>query len=337
MAMTMEWVKEQFGDVEPMSIELAVPNELCKILYSDEYRVLLGLCRRLMSENELSERALLLTAKVINLAPAFYTVWNYRYNIIKSRISGGEGEGDGDGKLGDDAALLDKELDWLDEVTLGNPKNYQIWSYRQALLKLHPAPSFKREMPIIQLMIDEDTKNYHVWSYRKWCVLFFRDFNHEIAFTDLMIRRDIYNNSAWTHRMFVWQHTTPSSTQIISEIDNYLRTKIELAPQNISCWTYLRGLYELFLRENYDPSIIRFAESFVDGVLETSTSSKEEEEEQKDVPDNIESSYALEFLAHVYSRESSKKERAIRAYKLLADKYDPIRSKLWQHKLAQLN
>lgn len=316
----MSWVRENFSDVEPMGIELGVDNELCKILYSDEYKLLLGLCRRLMADGELSDRALLLTAKVINLAPAFYTVWNYRYNIIKDHLAR---------EKKDQRGMLDKELDWLDEVTLSNPKNYQIWSYRQALLKLHPEPSFKREMPIIQLMIDEDTKNYHVWSYRKWCVLFFRDFNNELQFTDLMIRRDIYNNSAWTHRMFVWQHTKPSSTQIIGEIDNYLRTKIELAPQNISCWTYLRGLYELFLKENYDPSIIRFAETFVDGVLEESP-------EQEQEPDTIESSYALEFLAHVYGRDPSKKQRAIRAYKLLADKYDSIRSKLWQHKLAQL-
>lgn len=312
----MDWVKENFSDVEPMSIELGVDNELCKIMYTDEYKLLLGLCRRLMSEGEVSERALLLTAKVINLAPAFYTVWNYRYNIIKERLGSAANKED----------LLDKELDWLDEVTLGNPKNYQIWSYRQALLKLHPQPSFKREMPIIQLMIDEDTKNYHVWSYRKWCVLFFEEFENELQFADLMIRRDIYNNSAWTHRMFVWQHTQPSSTQIIGEIDNYLRTKIELAPQNISCWTYLRGLYELFLKENYDPSVIRFAETFVDGVLD----------ESSEEPDNIESSYALEFLAHVYSRDPEKKQRAIRAYNLLAEKYDPIRSKLWQRKLTQL-
>ncbi|KAH7581137.1 RAM2 [Nakaseomyces glabratus] len=315
----LSWCAENFGDVEPMPIEMG-SDELCKILYSDEYKLLLGLCRRLMSLGELSQRALLLTAKVIAIAPAFYTVWNYRYSIIKEQLSSLDKVEQG--------ALVNKELDWLDEVTLSNPKNYQIWSYRQALLKVHPSPQLKRELPIIQLMIDEDTKNYHVWSYRKWCVLFFKDFNHELPFTDMMIRRDIYNNSAWTHRMFVWQHTESSSTQVIAEIDNYLRGKIELAPQNISCWTYLRGLYELFLHENYDPSIIRFAEGFIDGVLDSDSTAEKIE--------TIESSYALEFLAHVYSRNPSTQEKALRAYQLLSDKFDPIRANLWQHKIKQL-
>lgn len=49
-------------------------------------------------------------------APAFYTIWNYRFNIVRHMMA----ESD------DTTSYLNKELDWLDEVTLNNPKNYQI-------------------------------------------------------------------------------------------------------------------------------------------------------------------------------------------------------------------
>lgn len=122
-----------YSDVKPLPIETDLQDELCRIMYTEDYKRLMGLARALISLNELSPRALQLTAEIIDVAPAFYTIWNYRFNIVRHMMSESE----------DIVLYLNKELDWLDEVTLNNPKNYQIWSYRQSLLKLHPSPSFK--------------------------------------------------------------------------------------------------------------------------------------------------------------------------------------------------
>lgn len=305
----------KFEDVRPLPIETELPDELCRIMYTDEYRETLGLARALLQKGEYSERALELTGKVIGLAPAFYTIWNYRFDIVMHLAE----------QRGRLAEALDEELDWLDEVTLNNPKNYQIWSYKQALLQKHPSPSFKRELPILQMMIDDDTKNYHVWSYRKWCVLFFRDFSHELSYSDLLIQRDIYNNSAWTHRMFVLKHSGPDSKQLGLEIE-YVTQKIELVPQNVSVWSYLRGLHENFLENKYDESILQFAANFTKNVAETDF-------DEADLPE-IESSHALEFLAGVYASQDAKKKSAIRAYQALSSKYDPIRKIYWQRQIS---
>ncbi|QLL34166.1 hypothetical protein HG536_0G00230 [Torulaspora globosa] len=307
-----------FEDVQPLPIVTELPDELCQIMYTEEYKQTMGIARALLQKQEYSKRALDLTAKVIGLAPAFYTIWNYRFDIVMHMAEQEE----------DAARLLNEELDWVDETTLNNPKNYQIWSYKQALLERHPAPNFKRELPVLELMINDDTKNYHVWSFRKWCVLFFQDFSQELSYSDLLIQKDVYNNSAWTHRMFVLKHSNPDREQIDLELD-YVKEKIELVPQNVSAWAYLQGLYENFLSGSYDAGILQFAQMLTNNVTDSA------ESPETTLPE-IESSYALEFLATVYAKTDATKKKAVKAYQALAAKYDPIREAYWQRQISML-
>lgn len=309
---------EQYKDIVPLPIELGLKNELCQIMYTDEYKEVMGIARALIQVNELSVRALNLTAKVIDLAPAFYTIWNYRFSIIKHLIIKGNAH-----------SILNTELDWLDEITLNNPKNYQIWSYRQSIIsQLHPDPSIKTELPILEAMIDDDTKNYHVWSYRKWCVSFFKDFEHELSFVNKLVDRDIYNNSAWNHRMFIMKNI-PIDDAILNEEINYVKDRIELVPQNVSSWNYLRGLYSNFKENKFDDEILKFAHKFVGFDLSLNIPSE--------LP-SIESSFALEFIAFVQSTDKAhmNREIAINSYQSLATKYDPIRKNFWNYKIKQL-
>ena len=307
---------EDYKDIEPLPITTGLPDELCEIMYTDNYKQIMGIARALVQKKEYSARALQLTSEVIGMAPAFYTIWNYRYDIVKWQME----------THSNVPELLNNELSWLDEITLNNPKNYQIWSYRQSILKIHPSPSFKLELPILQMMIDDDTKNYHVWSYRKWCLLLFQDFSNELSYTDTLIQRDVYNNSAWAHRMFVLKSTAPSGNDINDEI-NYVKEKIELVPQNISVWTYLRGLYEYFRKDVYDEEIIKFAETFTNNVFDLKT--------LENLPP-VESSYAIEFLSFVYSKNEATQYKSITGYKALSEKYDPVRVGLWDHKIKRI-
>lgn len=312
-----EFNENDYDDVTPMSIETELKDELCQIMYTEEYKQLMGWSRALLSKNELTSRAMRLTSKLIDLAPAFYTVWNYRYNILTHLLKDHQ----------DKEGWTAKELDWLDEITLNNPKNYQIWSYRQSLLtNLVPTPTMKRETPIMNMMLDEDSKNYHVWSYRKWVVKFIGDYSQELSFIDMLIERDVYNNSAWSHRMFYLKNIDPENTVVEEEI-NYVKDKIALVPQNISSWNYLRGIYKLFKLNKYDPEIIEFITQFVNNL------SIDENNEQ--LPE-IQSSYALELLAYIYSL-NGQENISTHYYKCLATKYDPIRSNYWKHKIELLS
>lgn len=315
-----EFNQEDYDDITPMSIETGLKDELCQIMYTDEYKQLMGWIRTLLSENELTSRAMRLTSKVIDLAPAFYTVWNFRYNILSHLLVNSGNDANKDGWVA-------QELDWLDEITLNNPKNYQIWSYRQSLLtNLITKPSLKHEVPIMNMMLDDDSKNYHVWSYRKWVVKYIGDYSHELEFINGLIQRDIYNNSAWSHRMFYLKNIDPDHTVIDEEI-NYVKDKITLVPQNISSWNYLRGIYQIFKANQFDDDIINFTKQFTSNLIR-------DRPVQEKLPE-IQSSYSLEFLAYIYSIRADK-DTAQYLYNCLAYKYDPIRSYYWTHKIELL-
>lgn len=65
---------------------------------------------------EASERALQLTAHLVYLNPANYSVWQYRAEVLME-LSQADGNQD----------RLRRELDFLDEFAKHNMKNYQIW------------------------------------------------------------------------------------------------------------------------------------------------------------------------------------------------------------------
>ncbi|CAG99848.1 bifunctional protein farnesyltransferase/protein geranylgeranyltransferase [Kluyveromyces lactis] len=309
--------KCDYSDVKRIPIESGLENELCAILYTDQYKELVSLFVALLQQNELSERAMAVTAAVIETVPALYTAWNYRFEICMSLFRK------------EDVSAWEKELDWLDEFTLNNPKNYQIWSYRQALLSEHPSPKLVRDLPILDVMIDDDTKNYHVWSYRKWSVQFFKDWSHELDFVNKYIDRDVYNNSAWTHRAFYLKNVDHVQEEGVAEVEiQYCMDKILLAPQNVSPWNHLRFIYKSFKNNEYDSKLINFASSFIDNALETYT-----DQEERPIS-HVKSSFALELLADVYSQTDSEKSKI--AYQALADTWDPIRKNYWNLKIRQL-
>lgn len=301
-----------YDDVVPLELDQSAgEDELCRIMYSEEYKQLMGIARELMRLEELSVRALNLTSRLIEVAPAFYTAWNYRYRIVEHLV-------EENGSVAEEVFLLNKELDWLDEITLGNPKNYQIWSYRQSVIsELHPQPILSRELPILQLMIDDDTKNYHVWSYRKWCCEHFNDYSNELVFTREFINRDVYNNSAWNHRLFVWKMNNEEHKPVAHELD-FIKDKIRYVPQNISTWTYLRGYLELYNGIYDDETMLQDILAFTKSHI-------------------TESSYALEFYAYLNSlKQVNNKQASIDAYRQLAETFDPIRKNLWDHKINLL-
>lgn len=59
---------------------------------------------------------------------------------------------------------LNLELDYMDTFAEENPKNYQIWFHRRAIVeKLGDA---SRELAFTAHVFDVDAKNYHAWSHR---------------------------------------------------------------------------------------------------------------------------------------------------------------------------
>lgn len=280
-----------------------------------------------MAAEEYSPRTLRLTALIIGLNPAHYTVWLYRFQIVRAL-----------------ELPVPEELIWLNEVALDNLKNYQIWHHRQLLLDHYMPLIFfdddavkalaRSEAAFLATMLAEDTKNYHVWSYRQYMV---RKLGYwgpaELGAAQNLIEEDVRNNSAWSHRFFlVFQNPEASTPECgptehdskvpeatITREVNYAKEKIALAPQNQSPWNYLRAVLAKGGRTL--ESELALAEGLVSGLGT---------EEEK-----VRSSHALDYLADVYAQKGDN-EQAKLCLRRLGEKWDPIREGYWKYRVHQL-
>lgn len=278
-----------------------------------------------MAVKEHTPRCLRLTEHIIDMNPAHYTVWLYRFDIVKA--------------LGIPIA---EELEWLNDVSLEHLKNYQIWHHRQLLMDIHYPTLQSDDGAVTALARDEhsfltdilarDTKNYHVWSYRQYLVrkLGLWDSDDEMRSIELMISKDVRNNSAWAHRFFLVfgnpAQSTPDShgtehdpkvpAEIIDREISYAQEKIDLAPQNQSPWNYIRGV--LVKGGRSLGTVCEFVETFV-----TQLGDQEKEE--------VRSSHALDLLADIY-KETGEKDKADLCLRRLSEKWDRIREGYWEYR-----
>ncbi|EJT76328.1 hypothetical protein GGTG_06248 [Gaeumannomyces tritici R3-111a-1] len=310
-----------WDDVVP--IPLVEPEgALASINYSDDYAEAISYLRAVMANKEYSPRCLKLTEHVIDMNPAHYTVWLYRFSIVQAL-----------------AIPIPDEIEWLNTVALEHLKNYQIWHHRNLLIEAyHPTIAADRdevarlaasERAFIAAMLREDTKNYHVWSYRQFLVRrlgIWRD-PEEMAAVERLIKDDVRNNSAWAHRFFLvfsdpesateGSHSTEPDPAVPADVIDrevaYARAGIELAPQNQSPWNYLRGVLVKGSR----------LLSTVEDLVRTFVADLGDEEKEE-----VKSTHALDLLAEICA-EKGDKDAAALCLDRLGDKWDRIRKGYW--------
>ncbi|KAG5440474.1 hypothetical protein PCK2_000502 [Pneumocystis canis] len=85
-------------------------DPIAPIAYPSDYSEAMAYLKAIMMKEEMSERAMRLTAYVINMNPAHYTVWlAYRMKVLLS--------------LKKD---LVQELSWIEQLSKLHPKSYQL-------------------------------------------------------------------------------------------------------------------------------------------------------------------------------------------------------------------
>ncbi|KAF3920604.1 hypothetical protein ABW21_db0202483 [Orbilia brochopaga] len=302
-----------WADVTPLPQDDG-ENPLAQIAYAPDYALAMSYLRAVMAANDHSPRVLALTAEIIDMNPAHYTVWAYRFRTLMSL--------DGASQLGTDAVAWTwrRELDWVQSIARCHEKNYQIWHHRQLIID-HLADS-TGERARTEEMFALDSKNYHVWTYRQWLVRRFALFDdEELAVTTRMLGEDIRNNSAWNHRFFVVFEAPsdgqkPADDTIEREID-VAKKAIQLTPQNPSPWNYLKAVLR---KGNVELATMQ---SFCEQFSPVSS------------PDEIKSSHALDVLSEIYD-ETGDAAQAEKALELLASKFDPVRKNYWRYRRRQL-
>jgi len=272
----------------------------------------------------MSERVLDLTEHIIRLNPAHYSAWQYRYKTVLAI-----------------KYPLDLELRLMDELAVKYLKTYQVWHHRRLIqteLKL-PGP----ELLFIKKCLNTDSKNYHTWSYRQWLLAHFSQdelWAGELDYVEEKLASDIRNNSAWHHRFFtIFQSGTRKGDEDRAEVAKreigYAKQKISIAPNNAAAWNYLRGVLD---HSQIPYSNIKiFVEPY--SIPRTEAPTREVVDLDNPLPTGgaqLPCPGAIEFLADIYEAEGGESTmKATELWKSLADEYDTIRKRYWEHRIRE--
>lgn len=219
------------------------PFPVVAIAYSDKAKEAFGLLRAVMAANELSERALDVTAAVIDVNAANYVAWFWRRKCL-------------------DALKMDlfSELAYVAEVAEENPKNYQIWHHRRAVVEMIGDGCL--ELAFTAAALSEEPKNYHAWSHRQWAVQAFKLWDRELDYSASLLSEDPLNNSAWNYRHFVIANTTKFTPVVVDREVEYVLSCVTPAVDNASAWAYLKGI-----AKHADEASLRALLARVDAII----------------------------------------------------------------------
>ncbi|KAL3313364.1 hypothetical protein Ciccas_008034, partial [Cichlidogyrus casuarinus] len=315
-----------FSDIEPLKQD-DVEREVFRIHYTEEFAECHDYLRALMSNDERSERALLVTKQAIDLNPANYTTWDYRRNII--------------GSIGYD---LGPEKEFISEMVMNNPKNYQVWFHRQWVLTkeleqdssdIALTKQAKSELEFLKEIFEDDSKNYHAWQYFRWmCSKLNISPTKQLEYVGVLLVSDIYNNSAWNHRFYTVTNdeglTPDTYEREFNFVTNVLGEKETC--NNESAWHYFTGLLnvEKPFSEPSKASLLRDALQFAEKLSSDLGS---------DAPAPL-----LSFLVDTHfdliaiDRASSEKSQEImsKLCERLANEVDKIRVNYWNYRKLHL-
>ncbi|CAD8136219.1 unnamed protein product [Paramecium octaurelia] len=183
--------------------------------------------RAIVKSGEISERVFDLTGIIIQKLPSNYNAYFIRRKCLR--------------QLNLD---LNKEMEFINEVTIANQKVYQIWEHRRQVIE--ELNDFKGEVEFLHKIFDEDNKNYHGWSYRVWLCERFKIYDTELVDVQYYLDEDIGNNSAWNYRYFL---LSKMPLDFNAELE-YIKNAIRLKQDNEAAWNYLRGWFKMFKFKN---------------------------------------------------------------------------------------
>ncbi|CCX32538.1 hypothetical protein FPQ18DRAFT_272623 [Pyronema domesticum] len=151
----------------------------------EQYLALVSETNSKRSENDFSISSLELTSKVLKMNPEYYTMWNYRRQILlKTHLLSFDPSAleDLDAVVEATAAhhgavikALKEEQEFTLPLLLVFPKCYWLWNHRlwtleQASVILssdYAARFWKKELELVGMMLTRDARNFHGWMYRR--------------------------------------------------------------------------------------------------------------------------------------------------------------------------
>eukprot|EP00824_Muranothrix_gubernata_P019649 TRINITY_DN3951_c0_g1_i1.p1 TRINITY_DN3951_c0_g1~~TRINITY_DN3951_c0_g1_i1.p1 ORF type:complete len:331 (-),score=40.51 TRINITY_DN3951_c0_g1_i1:17-898(-) len=184
------------------------------------------------------DESLALTGRVLDMNPEFYTMWNFRHEILHTMLQSASSDEEKKQKLLD-------ELSFTEKAIAQNPKVYIVWHHRRWVLK-QLGGSYGRELALCAKFLTMDDRNFHCWGHRKqvaqWAEKTVAD---ELAFTLEKVNQNFSNYSAWHYRSVLLSNTFEREDQgnqaLLHELE-LVKQAFYTEPEDQSAWLYLRWL-----------------------------------------------------------------------------------------------
>ena len=210
-------------------------------------------------DKDYSEKQLENLLKTSVIMPDFYTLWNYRKDIVTSMKQGMEPS-----KFYE---FLPKELKSIIPVMGKNPKSYVLWFHRIWLLKMAAEYEMSSnillgkslltsEIGLCDNFLMKDERNFHCWNYRMKIFLMIAEYfpaefpvflQKELDITINLIKKNFSNFSSWHYRTKIIPYyfkfnnisfQTNESLNYLKDDLEYIKNAIFTAPNEQSCWNY---------------------------------------------------------------------------------------------------
>ncbi|KAJ8100899.1 hypothetical protein POJ06DRAFT_274672 [Lipomyces tetrasporus] len=210
-----------------------------------EYKALVDKVLGSRKNQDYTPGTLDLTTTLLKQNPEYYTVWNYRREILTSIFKSQTADAI--------QSHIDNELQFLFARLVEFPKCYWIWNHRQWCLQTAPSPSWKFELGLVTKMLDRDARNFHGWRYRRYVVQRMEMatgksmVRPEFDYTTVKINSNFSNFSAWHNRTKLIPRLLNEEPEIdareLLDKEIYLITQaIYTDPDDQSVWLYHRWL-----------------------------------------------------------------------------------------------
>ncbi len=245
-------IPEVFSDIDPIA-QNDGPEPACAITYTPEFVEAHNYLRAVLTADERSERAFELTTICLKFNPANYTCWHFRRRCLVALCTPSDSS-----QATIDVERIEQDLKFAANLGGTNPKNYQLWYHRRALLEIRfrggeNVRAAQKELGYVDKILEDDNKNYHAWSHRQWII---RTINQaelwlaEIEYSHSKILLDPRNNSAWNQRWFATHEGEIAANKLggklpfekAAEEANYAVCGAQVDPFNESPWRYLIGV-----------------------------------------------------------------------------------------------
>lgn len=232
---------------------------------------------------DFTPEALSLTNRLLSLNPEFYTIWNYRRQILVDGIFPSKSPTE----IND---LIATDLDLTMNALREHPKVYWIWNHRRWCLEHVPEGpedgqvswrklTWSKELRVVESFLDADSRNFHAWNYRRYVLLSsYVDYSPEkdLAYTTHKIGANFSNFSAWHHRSKVYtslweQKTDEGDVQLVKEKElEFVKHALYTDPGDQSAWLYHRWL----IGEGKDEDLLKREIESIEELLSIEPDSK---------------------------------------------------------------